>query len=461
MEKNRTLNFLVIEDEEEVADVICLFLGGHYAASFTVAKNGEEAVEMLKKEGHQYQMIISDYNMPNGNGSFVYNYISSHLSSTPFMLVTSDSWSDHKEFHNKERVGYVSKPFIDDTLIKETDRLLRACHVELNLDHKYVGISLPTLANIRTISYPLFIKLSEDKYVKILNSDTMIDEKEVSKFRQKGITYLYVERANFPSFISEFKEKVTNQMLFKIGSLKPHESFELSAIVHEVVIGAVKSFGLSKETEELARKNIDMVRQISEKQTELNSIFQWAVYSEQEYAFAHSVLICYLAAEVARHLNFKSPFSSEILSLAAYFHDLSLENHQIKNEGRFVKALFMQSKINKEDLVAVKDHPISASEALKGWLVCPQELYAVVREHHERPDGKGFPEGKIAEQIGELSACFIVCEDLVQNYLELKDRHLIKQYFESQREIYSREPFKRVHEYLMNKLEQVPEILAS
>lgn len=456
-----TINFLVVEDEPEIADVICLFLGGYYAASFTVAQNGVEAVELLKREGDHFQMIISDYNMPNGNGNLVFDYAKTHLNKTPFMLVTSDTWSDHKEFHEHGCIGYVSKPFADDVLIREVDRLLKQCKMDVNVDHKYVGISIATLANIRTISHPLYVKLSEDKFVKILNSDSIINEEEIFKFRQKNISFLFVERVNFHAFIRSFKDKVLNRMIFRGESLKAYESLELSAGIHEIVLGAVKNFGISKETEELALKNIAMVRQMTARLSELSSVLRWAEYSQQEYSFSHSVLICYLTTEVARHIQFSYPFSSEILSLAAYFHDVSLESHQVKNEARFLKAISMHSKINKEDLAKVKVHPIESSEKLKKWMLCPQELYTIVAEHHEKPDGTGFPAGKKAEETHELSACFIVCEDLVQNYLEHKDRSTVIKYFEARRDLYDQEPFKRVHQFLLNKLIDVGNPLAS
>lgn len=461
MVQKRSIHFLVVEDEPEVADVICLFLGGNFSASFTMASSGTEAVEILKRGEQQFQMIISDFNMPNGNGSYVFEFAKNNLKQTPFILLTSDAWADHREFHNIEGVGYVSKPFIDDVLIKEIERLLDTSMAEVNVDHKFVGISLPTLSNIRTISHPLYVKLSEDKFVKILNANTVISSENILRYKEKGISYLYVEKDYFPEFIKNFRERVLNHMLFKGEAFKAYESLELSAGVHEVVLGAMKSFGLSKDTEELALKNIDMVRQMSEKFSELNAIFKWAEYSEQEYSFLHSVLICYLTTEVARHLKFDSLYSSEILSLAAYFHDLSLESHQVKNESRFLKAIYLQSKINKDDLIAVKNHVAVSAERLKQWLVCPRELYTVVCEHHEKPDGTGFPEGKNSEQIHELSACFIICEDLVQSYLELKDRSMVFRYFEDQKSLYSKEPFKQVHEFLLAKLGQTQNPLAS
>ena len=79
-------------------------------------------------------------------------------------------------------------------------------------------------------------------------------------------------------------------------------------------------------------------------------------------------------------------------------------------------------------------------------------MVTIIREHHERPDGSGFPEQKTWETINELSAVFIVCEDFVQSYLEHKDRGAVEKYFKSQARIYSQGVFLRVHQYLMQKL---------
>ncbi len=452
MKRDQQIHILVVEEEAEIADIICLFLGGHFSASFTILKNGEQAVEVLLTKGLQFQMIISDFNMANGEGKMLIEYVHKNFPQTPFMLVTRDPWNELTEFHSFSNVGYVAKPFVDDTLIAEADRLIKKCDLKPNREHQYVGISLQTLSNIKSVMHPLFIKLNEDKYVRFVNPGTEISKEDLTKYKQKAITYLYVERVQFNEFISKFRHKVLNDMVFKDINFRPQEALELSTAVQEIVQAAAKTFGISPEIQELAIRNLELVKGLSEKITELDSIFQWATFSEMEYAFVHSVLICYLTTEVVTNLGIDSPYASEILALASCFHDMALENHQVKNEQRFIKAISLNSNINREDLLSVREHTEVTSKMVKSWTSCPAEVVTIIKEHHEKPDGTGFPSEKQAHQIHELSACFIVCEDLVQNYLELKDKALVEKYFIGQAKFYSPEPFKKIYDYLVQKL---------
>lgn len=452
MKKNRAVHFLVVEDEVEIADIICLFVGGGFSAQFTVARSGEEALQFLSKIDAHFDMVISDFNMPKGDGLFVYNYVKEHHAQLPFILVTSDAWGEHPEFHGSARVGYVAKPFIDDTLMNEVERILKLCDLESYREHQYVGISLQTLVNFKFINHPMFVKLNEDKYVRFLNAGSTITPDDIAKYRQKGISYLYVEKEIFNTFISDFKAKVLNEMVFRGFQYKTQEALEISTAVQEILVGATRTFGLSPETQDLAQRNLELVKGLSERIVELDSVFQWASFSQMEYSFLHSVLICYLTTEVARNLPIAIPHASEILALASCFHDIALENHQVKNEPRFIKAIEINSNINREDMLSVREHSEVAVQMMKNWPTCPQEVLKIIIEHHERPDGKGFPAGKVAADISDLGACFIVCEDLAQTYLEYKDKVTVIRQFSSRTQFYAQGPFAKYHHYLLDKL---------
>jgi response regulator RpfG family c-di-GMP phosphodiesterase len=38
----------------------------------------------------------------------------------------------------------------------------------------------------------------------------------------------------------------------------------------------------------------------------------------------------------------------------------------------------------------------------------------IVEQHHERPDGRGFPYGLTASRFNQLAAIFIVCREFVE-----------------------------------------------
>jgi response regulator RpfG family c-di-GMP phosphodiesterase len=441
MNEKKTLNFLVVEDEIEIADIICLFLGGQYSAQFTTATSGKEAIDIIQANVGAFHMVLSDFNMPNGNGGVLFDFVKKNYPELPFMLITSDSWYDHREFHNYDNVGYVQKPFVDDTLIQEVDRLLKKLTFNAERDHQYVGVSVQTLAKINDISHPLYVKLNDDKYVKIMNALANFSQEEVDRFKQKNIKILYVEKPFYSEFISKFRNKVVNEMIFrglKVGSI---EALSLSTSVQEVIMGAVRAFGWSQETQDMAIKNLQIVKNLVDKTEELHSVFQWASNTDHDYIFVHSILNCFMTTALAQAYKFKNEFAPEYLALASFFHDASLEPHQVKNEGRFLKAASLKIPINKEDWLWIKDHPEASSNMLALWPPCPQEVITIIKQHHEKPDGSGFPDGLKASEIDEMSACFIVAEEIVISYLELKDKSAVEKHLLSLEGMYKAEPF--------------------
>jgi response regulator RpfG family c-di-GMP phosphodiesterase len=450
MGENKILNFLVVEDELEICEIICLFLGGQYCAQFSTATSGNEAIEIIKANAGAFHVVISDYNMPNGNGAVLFDFLKNNYPNIPFLLITSDSWGDHPEFHKANNVGYLQKPFIDDTLIEEVDRLLSSTTFKVDRNHQYVGVSIQTLAKIGEIVQPLYVKLNDDKFVKIMNVTSSFSHEDVARFKLKQINILYVEKQFYREFISKFRQKVISEMIFRGSKVVSIEALSLSTSVQEVILAAVKTFGWSQETQDMAIKNMQIVKNLVEKNEKLQSVFQRASDTDHDYIFVHSILNCFMTTALTQAYKFKNEFAQEYLALASFFHDASLENHQVKNEGRFLNAAALKLTINKEDWLWIKDHTEVYANMLALWSPCPKEVINIIKQHHERPDGSGFPKGLISSQIDELAACFIVAEDIVISYLELKDRLSVEKHLRSLAGKYQDQPFNTFYQLALD-----------
>jgi len=51
-----------------------------------------------------------------------------------------------------------------------------------------------------------------------------------------------------------------------------------------------------------------------------------------------------------------------------------------------------QTKLSYEEYEVVKEHPVKSAEILTE-ILCPEEIIEIVKYHHERWDGRGYPEG--------------------------------------------------------------------
>jgi response regulator RpfG family c-di-GMP phosphodiesterase len=443
------LRFLLIDDDNEISDLLCLYLSVNFGASFTIASNGDSAIEILKND-LEFDLIFCDFRMTQGSGLDVFEYLEREQLNIPFVLVTSDKWESHPEFHNKNNVGYVEKPFDDEKIISEANRLLPNIDAETLNPSNYVPISIDTLFKIQKINCKLFIRLNETKFVKIQNGDTQFAENEYRKIKAKGVDQLFIEKNEFKVFLEDFRKKVVNDMLFMGFQSDPDEALKIAGAVQEMANSLSKNFGISKDAQELTKKNIQLVQSIIDRNHQLNSLFTWALDSTQGYSYQHSVLICILTGEITRNIDLGNPFASEILSLAAFLHDAGLSDYQVKNEERFIQAIKSSSKMNLEDLAAIIDHSKKSHQSVSQWQHCPPEVLEIIKNHHEKPDGTGFPNGLTAIDINPITACFIVCEDLAKLFLEIRNSEQLLQEWKKNETRYNQAPFVQFYKFLLN-----------
>jgi response regulator RpfG family c-di-GMP phosphodiesterase len=447
----KTLNVLVADDETDITEIIGLLIGALYTAEFSYAYSGKSAVALIAEAKEKFDLVVCDFNMPNGNGKLVSDYIQQNQLDIPFILITSDLWDEHPVFKNRPKTYYLQKPFEEDTLNSAVAKALEALTLGEN---SYIGISLNTLLKIQKITTPLYLKLNESKYVKVINEGNIFDETEYQKYKQKNVLRLYVVKDYFNELVEDFRKKILTELFFKTYKSAEVEEFQISASVNEIISSTVASFGFNEQTVTLARENIKFVNAIVDKISNLQGLLRWLEGNDYKYELTHSLLICFLATAIAQKFKFQNPHACENIALAAFFHDVSLEAYQIENEPRFREALRQGIHINKSDVDLIRQHPKKSAELLAEWHMCPPEVLTIIENHCERPDGQGFPRGLVAKEFDEMSACFVFCEDLVNFFLASRSKSRINEFIAKNGQLYSAVPFK-------NFLDLVKELLHS
>jgi len=95
------------------------------------------------------------------------------------------------------------------------------------------------------------------------------------------------------------------------------------------------------------------------------------------------------------------------------------------------------------DIVTYSNHPAQAAALVKLWPDIPPELDTIIIQHHERPDGSGFPAGLTHQKIIPLAAIFIVAEDLVNAIFKSPNQKLdVAQFLETRAKIYESGPLR-------------------
>ncbi|CAI2718098.1 sigma-54-dependent transcriptional regulator [Nitrospina watsonii] len=100
---------LVVENEKSMRDLLTIVLekDGHEVET---ARNGEVAVEMVQE--HQYDVVLTDINMPRANGIDVLDAVNRTLPGTPVIMMTAYASAETAvETMKKGAYDYLSKPF--------------------------------------------------------------------------------------------------------------------------------------------------------------------------------------------------------------------------------------------------------------------------------------------------------------------------------------------------------------
>jgi putative nucleotidyltransferase with HDIG domain len=156
------------------------------------------------------------------------------------------------------------------------------------------------------------------------------------------------------------------------------------------------------------RAQIELV-DVSGKQQELEAAFllvvrEWgqSIESSDHYTHGHCERVAEYAVAVAQALGF-DPIQQTTVRLGAYLHDVGKVRvpHEVLNKP---------GRLTEEEFALMKLHPIHGVELLNG-VEFPWDLKPIIRWHHEKLDGTGYPDGLRGDQI-PLSAQIIGIADV-------------------------------------------------
>lgn len=104
-----------------------------------------------------------------------------------------------------------------------------------------------------------------------------------------------------------------------------------------------------------------------------------------ESLFWHSLMVADLTCEVAQQMGYGGE-QMRCLQLGAFLHDLG--------KIRWPRYLVSKRNLSVDDMKMIRDHPrygaAYAQELVKN---VQRDVLRIIREHHERLDGSGYPEG--------------------------------------------------------------------
>lgn len=128
-----------------------------------------------------------------------------------------------------------------------------------------------------------------------------------------------------------------------------------------------------------------------------------AIETRDPYTSGHSLRVSFLARRIAEILGLPRR-AVERIEQAALLHDIG------KIDSVYTAILSKPDSLTPEERNVIQSHVTKGEKVLRNLSSFPDEVMFVVRHHHEREDGSGYPDGLAGEEIPVGARIVAVCD---------------------------------------------------
>lgn len=170
---------------------------------------------------------------------------------------------------------------------------------------------------------------------------------------------------------------------------KPNNVFQIPSFVTAQAL-----LTLAADGERLRKENQQMAEMMA------RTILK-ALDCKDHYTFGHSMRVAYFSMVTGHELGLGEDEMKE-LELSAIFHDIG-------KIGTPDQVLNKPSRLTEDEFLIMKQHPEQSYEILKEYPIF-EKIALNARYHHERYDGRGYPEGMKGDEIPLLARIILIAD---------------------------------------------------
>lgn len=427
MTQELKLPLLVVSANPYMRGILKFVLETKLHLDVTELDSEETALSYLREVGERPAMIIYDY---NPHAYLLEDFVSymNHHSKEVRVIVLIDKVREEavKLLRPTPQIKLMDEPRIPVDLVEAAKTLFSGTPYENTTEYCRVDVNFLTILD--GINKNLYIKIG-DKFIQLFQEEDDTESLDLKKYVERGVKFLYLKRETANWVIDQIQKQIniflkTNNFRFVLrgASESPQKKFEQKILRIGTEVHIDQDFQLSVE------QAIDKIKGLVEKDSHVGSLLAQLKSHQSEHAFYTQKInvTSLIACSMAKHLEWNSRITIDKLVFAAVICDITLavRPHLLKLQS-IHQYNEVKDKLTSEETRLFLNHPKESADLLKKYFSsAPPETEVLAIQHHELPDGSGFPFGLKADRISPLAALFIIANDFAYYFLEEDEPHL-------------------------------------
>ena len=333
--------------------------------------------------------------------------------------------------------------------LKKYSLLMKIPPLDSEDPEEYLPINIDTLRGLSPLQTDVYSKLGQDRFVCVFRTGHLLEETDLAKFILSKRTEFHVKKSEIKAVLAKRAQEL-EESAQKPG-VSPEVMQKAFTSAHTLIRDVVPRMGFTAETQNIAKSCVNMTLKALGAKPKLSAIIDDLKKKEGDYIAAHSHMVGNVACALAHRIGWNSSATFFKLGLAGFLHDISV----VKEEHARVHTLIESesSPFTKDELKLIRLHPVQCAEYSKQFSEIPSDVDIIIAQHHERPDGEGFPRKLAGKLISPLSALFIMAQDLVHEVFEHPET-LSDDFFRANAEKYQVGQFKKIITLILNTTEE-------
>lgn len=441
MERGR---LLIIDDDPVVRDLLSTILSGAGNYITDTAEDGLEGLEKIKN--NNYDIVISDLTMPRLNGMELLRELKTINPFIPVVVITGNSSIDSAINAMKEGArDFITKPFSINNVVATTNRILGERQLLGSLtDGRNFQSSLEKLNS------ELFKKLQEISLLQSISDelDRIYDNKQLYERLVEMASRLMMAKEVSFGIVEDGNLKIKNAIGIKTedipldntifetvmrtkkhvilpsytihplkGSILNSPFLSIPLTINSEVFGIINisdSVDGTSFTDDEVYLALTFARKAAMK-IENNALYEVfynnlintlkslviSIEARDTYTKNHSERVTQYALYIAEVMNLGAE-DTDAIRFGGYLHDIG-------KIGIRDTVLLKPDRLTDQEMAEIRLHPVIGDNIVKPLRFFPKERELILY-HHERFDGKGYPNGLEGEKIPLISRILAVAD---------------------------------------------------
>ncbi|MFZ4714925.1 MAG: HD-GYP domain-containing protein [Bacteriovoracaceae bacterium] len=424
MDVPQKVTFLVVSSNPYLRGILKFCLETLLHANVTELESEEKALLFLKDLSFFPGMIIYDYRTHAYLLEDFVGYLQKNFKDVKIVIL-SDEVTDEGRGLLKDisQLTLIEKSLLPGALVEEAKKVFK--NTPFNNQDPYCQIDLRFLSILDGVNKNLYVKIGT-KYVRLFNEDDNTEAFDIQKYMNKGVKNFYFQRDTALWVLEQMQKQIllflrSNNFRFVMRGANDSEEKRMQ----QKILRMNDEVHIDKDFKIEIEQAIVKIRKVMEGEKNVSKLLAKLRENNPIYNYYHHKLMttAYFACSMSRELEWSSRMTIDKLVFASSLCDLTLA---VKPELLKIVSL-EQFEVIKETLSASDqklylNHPKEGADLIKNYFTTsPPETDVLAIQHHEMPDGSGFPYGLKAERISPLSALFIIANHCATYFMEDED----------------------------------------